>query len=37
VAREQAMAAVLTPAEQRELNRLLTKIILGKSNWPATV
>jgi DNA-binding MarR family transcriptional regulator len=37
VAREQAMAAVLTPAEQRELNRLLTKIILSKSNWPATV
>ena len=37
VAREQAMAAALTPAEQRELNRLLTKIILSKSNWPATV
>jgi len=37
VAREQAMADALTPAEQRELNRLLTKIILGKSNWPATV
>ena len=33
----QAMAAALTPAEQRELNRLLTKIILSKSNWPATV
>ena len=28
VAREQAMAAALTPAEQQELNRLLTKIIL---------
>ena len=37
VAREQAMAAALTPVEQRELNRLLTKIILSKSNWPATV
>ena len=37
VAREQAMAAALSPAEQRELNRLLTKIILSKSNWPATV
>jgi DNA-binding MarR family transcriptional regulator len=37
VAREQAMAAALTPAEQQQLNRLLTKIILSKSNWPATV
>jgi DNA-binding MarR family transcriptional regulator len=37
VAREQAMAAALTPAEQQQLNRLLTKIILSKSQWPATV
>jgi MarR family transcriptional regulator, temperature-dependent positive regulator of motility len=37
VAREQAMAAALTPSEQQVLNRLLTKIILSKSNWPATV
>lgn len=37
VAREQAMAAALTPAEQQQLNHLLTKIILSKSNWPATV
>jgi MarR family transcriptional regulator, temperature-dependent positive regulator of motility len=37
VAREQAMAAALTPSEQQMLNRLLTKIILSKSNWPATV
>jgi hypothetical protein len=32
-----AMAATLAPTEQRELNRLLAKIILSKSNWPATV
>jgi DNA-binding MarR family transcriptional regulator len=37
VAREQAMAAALTTAEQQTLNRLLTKIILSKSEWPATV
>ncbi len=38
VAREQAMmAGVLTPSEQQALNRLLTKIILSKSQWPATV
>jgi DNA-binding MarR family transcriptional regulator len=37
VAREQAMAAALTTAEQEQLNRLLTKIILNKSRWPATV
>ena len=37
VAREQAMAAALTSAEQSELNRLLTKVILSKSQWPATV
>ncbi len=36
VAREQAMAAALTNAEQQTLNRLLTKIILSKSQWPAT-
>jgi MarR family transcriptional regulator, temperature-dependent positive regulator of motility len=36
VAREQAMAAALTPSEQQTLNRLLTKIILNKSQWPAT-
>jgi DNA-binding MarR family transcriptional regulator len=36
VAREQAMAAALTPSEQQVLNRLLTKIILSKSQWPAT-
>ena len=37
VAREQVMAAALTPSEQQALNRLLTKIILRKSRWPATV
>jgi len=37
VAREHAMAAALTPAEQKVLNQLLTRIILGKSQWPATV
>jgi MarR family transcriptional regulator, temperature-dependent positive regulator of motility len=37
VAREQAMAAALTSSEQQQLNRLLTKIILNKSRWPATV
>ena len=37
VAREQAMAAALTSAEQDVLNELLTKIILRKSHWPATV
>ena len=37
VAREQAMAAALTASEQHVLNRLLTKIILSKSQWPATV
>jgi MarR family transcriptional regulator, temperature-dependent positive regulator of motility len=37
VAREQAMASALTPSEQQQLNRLLTKIILSKSQWPATV
>jgi MarR family transcriptional regulator, temperature-dependent positive regulator of motility len=37
VAREQAMAAALTPAEQQQLERLLTKIILNKSRWPETV
>jgi len=37
VAREQVMAAALTPSEQQALNRLLTKIILRKSQWPATV
>jgi DNA-binding MarR family transcriptional regulator len=37
VAREQAMAAALTPAEQHVLNELLTRIILNKSQWPATV
>jgi DNA-binding MarR family transcriptional regulator len=37
VAREQAMAAALTPTEQQVLNRLLTKVILSKSQWPATV
>ena len=31
------MAAALTPSEQQALNRLLTKIILRKSQWPATV
>ena len=31
------MAAALTPPSSSELNRLLTKIILSKSNWPATV
>jgi DNA-binding MarR family transcriptional regulator len=36
VSREQAMAAALTNAEQQTLNRLLTKIILNKSQWPAT-
>jgi len=36
VSREQAMAAVLTSAEQQTLNRLLTKIILNQSQWPAT-
>lgn len=38
VAREQAMLnAALTSSEQQALNQLLTKIILGKSQWPATV
>jgi DNA-binding MarR family transcriptional regulator len=37
VAREQAMAAALTASEQHALNQLLTKIILSKSQWPATV
>jgi DNA-binding MarR family transcriptional regulator len=37
VAHEQAMASALTPAEQRTLNGLLTKIILGKANWPTIV
>lgn len=37
VAQEQAMARVLTLAEQHTLNRLLTKIILGKANWPTVV
>ena len=36
VSRERAMAAALTSAEQQTLNRLLTKIILNKSQWPAT-
>jgi DNA-binding MarR family transcriptional regulator len=36
VSREQAMAAALTNAEQQTLNRLLTKIILNHSQWPAT-
>ena len=37
VAQEQAMASALTPAEQHTLNRLLTKIILNKAQWPTTV
>ena len=37
VAHEQAMASALTPAEQHTLNRLLTKIIQGKANWPTDV
>jgi DNA-binding MarR family transcriptional regulator len=37
VERERAMAAALTPNEQHTLNKLLTKIILSKSQWPATV
>lgn len=37
VAREQAMAAALSPSEQRVLYDLLTKIILSKSHWPANV
>jgi DNA-binding MarR family transcriptional regulator len=37
VAREQAMAAALTSSEQHVLNQLLTKIILSKSQWPASV
>jgi DNA-binding MarR family transcriptional regulator len=37
VTREEAMAAALTPAEQQQLERLLTKIILYKSRWPETV
>jgi len=37
VAQEQAMASALTLAEQRTLNGLLTKIILGKANWPTVV
>ena len=37
VAREQAMAAALTPVEQDTLNKLLTKIILSKAKWPTTV
>jgi DNA-binding MarR family transcriptional regulator len=37
VAREQAMASALTSTEQNVLNELLTKIILRKSHWPATV
>jgi DNA-binding MarR family transcriptional regulator len=37
VAREQAMAAALTASEQQVLNQLLTRIILTKSQWPATV
>jgi DNA-binding MarR family transcriptional regulator len=36
VSREQAMASALTNAEQQTLNRLLTKIILNHSQWPAT-
>lgn len=37
VAHERAMATALTPAEQQTLNRLLTKVILGKANWPTSV
>lgn len=37
VERERAMAAALTPDEQHTLNQLLTRIILSKSQWPATV
>jgi DNA-binding MarR family transcriptional regulator len=37
VAQEQAMVAALTPSEQQALNRLLTKIILNKAQWPTTV
>jgi MarR family transcriptional regulator, temperature-dependent positive regulator of motility len=37
VAQEQAMASALTPAEQQTLNRLLTKVILGKAYWPTIV
>jgi MarR family transcriptional regulator, temperature-dependent positive regulator of motility len=37
VAHEQAMASALTSAEQHTLNRLLTKIILRKANWPTAV
>jgi DNA-binding MarR family transcriptional regulator len=37
VAQEQAMASALTLAEQHTLNRLLTKIILGKAKWPTIV
>jgi DNA-binding MarR family transcriptional regulator len=37
VAQEQAMVAALTPSEQQVLNRLLTKIILNKAQWPTTV
>jgi DNA-binding MarR family transcriptional regulator len=37
VAQEQAMASALTPTEQHTLNRLLTKVILGKANWPTVV
>jgi DNA-binding MarR family transcriptional regulator len=37
VAHEQAMASALTPAEQHTLNRLLTKVILGKASWPTVV
>jgi MarR family transcriptional regulator, temperature-dependent positive regulator of motility len=37
VAQEKAMASALTPAEQHTLNRLLTKIILRKADWPTLV
>jgi DNA-binding MarR family transcriptional regulator len=37
VERERAMAAALTPDEQHTLNRLLTRVILSKPQWPATV
>jgi DNA-binding MarR family transcriptional regulator len=37
VRRERAMAAALTADEQHTLNELLTRIILSKSQWPATV
>jgi DNA-binding MarR family transcriptional regulator len=37
VAQEQAMLAGLTALEQRQLDQLLTKLVLGQSGWPASI